>query len=112
LLGLLVGEIDGLLASVAVSGPQLGVDAAAFADEDGELWVGRLDGDVVLLDKLANSGAGGGLLAEVKTQLLQSWREFDGLGCHCHFGLGSYKSFKDYNPWDFKNDTFTNKSIL
>ena len=72
---LLVGQIDGLLPTVSVPGPQLGV--------------GRLDGDVVLLHELANSGAGRRLLAEVKPKFFQGRRKLDGFRGHCHSGASS-----------------------
>ncbi len=86
---LLVGQIDGLLPTVSVPGPQLGVDSAALPDEDRELRVGRLDGDVVLLHELADSGAGRGLLAEVKPKFFQGRRKLDGFCGHCHSGASS-----------------------
>ncbi len=86
---LLVGQIDGLLPTISVPGPQLGVDSAALPDEDRELGVGRLDGDVVLLHELADSGAGRRLLAEVKPKFFQSRRKLDGFRGHCHSGACS-----------------------
>ena len=81
MLGLLVGQVEGLFAAVAEPGPQLRGDAAAFTDENRELGIGRLDGDVVLLDELANAGAGGRLLAKVEPDFFQNRRELDGLRC-------------------------------
>ena len=72
-----------------VPGPDAGYDSGGLADEDGELWVVLLDGDVVFADEVPHALTRRRLLAQVDPQLPQVGSQSQRARHYSFFDTGS-----------------------
>ena len=94
----LARKVDTGLATKPEPGPGPGLDTGALTDQHGELGVGELQVDVVLLYKVSSALAGGALLAHVEPQLLNPGTELESLlrsGSHISLKWSSHEKQDD-----------------
>ena len=78
----LVSQLEAFFSSVSISCPKLGLNSAAFTNQNGEIGIGSLERNIMFLDKFSGTSRRWTFLAQVKPQFFQGWWQSDSFGGH------------------------------